>query len=363
MTGVDLSPEMVKAARAGGTPTYVVADIVDYAAEYEGGQPRCRLPSTRASGTSSTGARRCKRPRSCSPRRTRGDHAPARRGVRGRAPRARRASVVPAGLLRALLDMEELGAEEAPLTPAFVEDARPTLPSSRRGLKQPSSCSNGRATGPRRPSRPRRVNHCVALGGIGRRPPSGSPPRYSSNQRRRARSLAVSQSAPICALRASIPSNFISGRMKATISNAKHIAIEVRPVVVQEMRLDELRGLLLALERRRDAHVHDGPLRLRGLRRLVERRIYTFFSKSPRTSLMMSESKFAVAKPSFLPPRPYPFATGPRTAKRRSHCCHSPAAAWRRVGGRQAVGGCSATAQASTMESLVIILCPRTLRV
>ena len=37
MTGVDLSPEMVKAARAkGGNPTYVVADIVDYAAEHSG---------------------------------------------------------------------------------------------------------------------------------------------------------------------------------------------------------------------------------------------------------------------------------------------------------------------------------------
>jgi SAM-dependent methyltransferase len=124
VTGVDLSPEMVKAARAkGGNPTYVVADIVDYAAEHSG-EPYDAVVFNACFGNIFD--------RSAALRAAASVLAPGGRAVITHPLGAafvdelheRDASVVPAGLPRTLLDMEEL-VEGTALTPAFVEDEVP----------------------------------------------------------------------------------------------------------------------------------------------------------------------------------------------------------------------------------------------
>ena len=124
VTGVDLSPEMVKAARAkGGTPTYVVADIVDYAAGYAGDLYDAVVFNACFGNIFDRGAALTAAAQVLAP----GGRAVITHPL-GAAfvdeLHERDASVVPAGLPRTLLDMEEL-VSEAPLTPAFVEDAVP----------------------------------------------------------------------------------------------------------------------------------------------------------------------------------------------------------------------------------------------
>ena len=183
---------------------------------------------------------------------------------------------------------------------------------------------------------------------------AGSPPSaildIFKDQRRRARSLAVSRSAPICAFGIDTVELMLRPDEGDHQQRQRPRASPTRGDLA--MRLDELHGLLLALERRRDAHVHDGPLRLRGLRRLVER-IYTF-SKSPRTSPII-ESRFAVAKPSFfLRDR----ILLPQGLARRIALAVLPATSCVQARRQAAdcVGASSAVAVASTMESLVIIM-------
>ena len=124
VTGVDLSPQMVKAAQAkGGNPTYVVADIVDYAAGYAGDLYDVVVFNACFGNIFDRGAALTAAAKVLAP----GGRALITHPL-GAAfvdeLHERDASVVPAGLPRTLLDMEEL-VSEAPLTPAFVEDAVP----------------------------------------------------------------------------------------------------------------------------------------------------------------------------------------------------------------------------------------------
>ena len=154
VVGVDLSPEMVKAANSkGGDVTYVVADVVDYAAQHAGEAydvvvfNACKtasdsVPSTgrRLDGVDAP-ALTVRRPRRCFGNIfDRGAALSAAASVLKPGGRAlvthplsaafvdklheRDASVVPAGLPKTLEEMEAL-VVGAPLSPAFVEDVSP----------------------------------------------------------------------------------------------------------------------------------------------------------------------------------------------------------------------------------------------
>ena len=124
VVGVDLSPEMVKAANSkGGDVTYVVADVVDYAAQHAGEAYDVVVFNACFGNIFDRGAALSAAASVLKP----GGRALVTHPLSAAFVdelHERDASVVPAGLPKTLPEMKEL-VTGTPLTPAFVEDASP----------------------------------------------------------------------------------------------------------------------------------------------------------------------------------------------------------------------------------------------